>query len=222
MSTISTSKGPHPLLVKYLAELALHPLRTKSITTGTLCFLQEVLGSNLAGTPVKVSKDSSHLVRVLARAHVDTKAVKMAIYGFLVSAPLSHVLIGLLQRAFAGKTSVQSKIAQILASSLLISPIQTSAFLGSMAIINGATSLDEVVKTVRAGFFSVIRISWVVSPLSMSIAQKFIPVDLWVPFFNAIQFVLGTYFNVRVKQLKLAAARKEKLDREAKEKDRKE
>lgn len=26
--------GPHPLLVKYLAQLALHPLRTKAITTG--------------------------------------------------------------------------------------------------------------------------------------------------------------------------------------------
>ncbi|KAH9486609.1 Peroxisomal membrane protein PMP22 [Psilocybe cubensis] len=222
MSTIAKSKGTHPLLAKYLTELALHPLRTKSITTGTLCFLQEVLGSNLAGTPAKVSKDSSPLVRILAKAHVDAKAVKMAIYGFLVSAPLSHLLIGLLQRAFAGKTSAKAKIAQILASNLLISPIQTSAFLGSMALINGATSLDEVVKTVKAGFFSVIRISWVVSPLSMTIAQKFVPIDLWVPFFNAIQFVLGTYFNVRVKQLKLAAARKERLDREAKEKDRKE
>jgi len=33
-----------------------------------------------------------------------------------------------------------------------------SAFLASMAIINGATTLDEVVKTVKAGFFSVIRV----------------------------------------------------------------
>jgi len=222
MSALSASKGPHPLLVKYLAQLANHPLRTKAITTGTLCFVQEILGSNLSGTPTKVSKDASPLVRALAWAHVDAKALKMAIYGFLVSAPLSHFLIGLLQKAFTGKTSTRAKIAQILASNLLVSPIQTSSYLASMAVINGATSLDEVIKTVKAGFFSVIRISWVVSPLSMTIAQNFVPVDLWVPFFNAIQFILGTYFNMRVKQLKLAAAKKEKLEREKQGKRREE
>jgi len=218
-STVSASKGPHPLLVKYLAQLAQHPLRTKAITTGTLCFLQEVLGSNLSGSPTRVSKDASPLVRALGKAHVDAKALKMAIYGFLVSAPLSHFLIGLLQKAFAGQTSPRARIAQILASNLLIAPIQTSSYLASMAVINGATSLDEIIKTVKAGFFSVIRISWVVSPLSMTIAQKFVPVELWVPFFNAIQFVLGTYFNVRVKQLRLAALKKEQQKKDKERKD---
>ncbi|KJA29294.1 hypothetical protein HYPSUDRAFT_176102 [Hypholoma sublateritium FD-334 SS-4] len=217
MSPTTVTKGPHPLLVKYLAQLAQHPLRTKCITTGTLSFLQEVLGSNLSGSPTNVPKDASPLARVLGNAHVNAKAIKMAIYGFLISAPLSHLLIGLLQKAFAGQTSARARIAQIVTSNLLISPIQTSTFLASMAVINGASSIDEVIKTVRAGFFSVLRISWVVSPLSMTIAQRFIPVELWVPFFNAIQFILGTYFNIRVKRLRLAALKKEKKDGERKD-----
>jgi len=65
-------------------------------------------------------------MRALGSAHIGSKAVKMAIYGFLVSAPLSHFLIGVLQKTFAGQTSTRAKIAQILASNLLISPIQTS------------------------------------------------------------------------------------------------
>ncbi|PPQ63005.1 hypothetical protein CVT24_006111 [Panaeolus cyanescens] len=213
-----TAKAPHPLLAKYLAQLATNPLRTKAITTATLCFLQEILGSNLSGTPARVSKGASLPVRALQSVHVDLKAVKMAIYGFLVSAPLSHYLVGLLQKAFAGKTSAGAKVAQIVASNLLISPIQASAYLSSMAIINGASSVQEVIKTVKAGFFSVIRVSWMVSPLSMAIAQKFIPVELWVPFFNSVQFVLGTYFNLRVKQMRLAALKKEELERQKKEK----
>ncbi|KAJ3516467.1 hypothetical protein NLJ89_g1110 [Agrocybe chaxingu] len=218
MSVVAPPKSTHPLLVKYLAQLTLHPLRTKALTTATLCFLQEVLGSNRPlGPQPKVSKGASPLVRTLGTVHVDLKALKMALYGFLISAPLSHYLIGLLQKAFAGKTSTGAKIGQIVASNLLIAPIQTSAYLSSIAVINGASSVDEVIKTVKAGFFSVIRISWVVSPLSMTIAQKFIPVELWVPFFNAIQFVLGTYFNMRVKQLRLAALKKEKLEREKEE-----
>jgi len=216
---MSTTKRTHPLLLKYLTQLSHHPLRTKAITTAVLCFLQEVLGSNLSGTPANVTKGASAMVRSLQSVHLDAKAIKMAIYGFLVSAPMSHILVGFLQKAFAGKTSLRARVAQIIANNLLVSPIQASVYLGSMAVINGATSIDEVVKTVKAGFFSVVRVSWVVSPLSMTIAQNFIPVELWVPFFNAIQFVLGTYFNMRVKQLKLAALKKEREKQERERKD---
>jgi len=216
MSTVAfKSSGTHPLLAKYLAELAAHPLRTKALTTAVLCFLQEVLGSNIAHMPIKKpSKDAPFLFHVLARSHVNLKAVKMALYGFLVSAPLGHVLVGSLQRAFAGKTGTAWRIAQIVASNLLVAPIQAAAYLASMAVINGAKSLEDVISTVKAGFFSVIRISWVISPLSMTVAQNYVPVVLWVPFFNAIQFVLGTYFNAKVKQLRLATLRKEKEERE--------
>ncbi|KAF9015516.1 hypothetical protein BDQ17DRAFT_1341210 [Cyathus striatus] len=214
MAMIPASKGTHPLLVKYLAQLALHPLRTKAVTSGILCFLQEVLGSNLSHSPVKrPSSDAPIIAHLLARARVDLKALKMALYGFLVSAPLSHYLVGALQKAFAGKTSPRAKVAQIIANNLVVSPIQTVAFLASMAIINGSKSLEDVVKTVKAGFFSVIRISWVVSPLSLTVAQKFIPMELWVPYFNLIGFVMGTYFNMRVKQLRMKQLRKEEEKR---------
>ncbi|KAF5385474.1 hypothetical protein D9757_005397 [Collybiopsis confluens] len=210
MSSAAVAKGPHPFLARYLSSLATHPLRTKAITTALLCFLQEVLGSNLARLPAqRPPKNSPFLYKVLASYHVDLRALKMAIYGFLVSAPLGHFLVGALQKAFAGKTGTRAKIAQILASNLLISPITASAYLASMAVISGAKSLNDVVKTIQAGFWSVIRISWVVSPLSMTIAQAYIPLHLWVPFFNAIQFLLGTYFNFRVKKLRMQKEKEE-------------
>ncbi|KXN83897.1 Peroxisomal membrane protein PMP22 [Leucoagaricus sp. SymC.cos] len=209
MSSAPVKSTTHPLLVKYITQLTTHPLRTKAITTGTFSFLQEVLGSNLAGVPPpRIAPDAPFPIAFLGHRHVNMRAVKMAIYGFFVSAPLSHVLVGQLQKAFAGRTGTAAKVGQVLANNLLVSPIQVAAYLASMAIINGAKSVDEVIKTVKAGFFSVIRISWTVSPISMFIAQKYIPVDLWVPFFNVIQFVLGTWFNMRVKQMRLAAARK--------------
>jgi len=215
--SVDHTKSLNPLLARYLASLEKNPLRTKAATTAVLCFLQEVLASNFAGVPPrKVSKDAPAAMHVLARSHVDVKALKMGIYGFLISAPLGHFLVGTLQKAFAGRKGVGAKIGQILASNLLIAPIQAAAYLASMAIINGAKSKTEVIKTVKAGFFAVVRISWIVSPLSMTIAQNFIPVELWVPFFNVIQFALGTYFNTKVKQMKLAAAaaanQKEKTD----------
>lgn len=53
------------------------------------------------------------------------RAVKIALYGLLVSGPRGHVLVGELQKAFAGKTGRASKLGQIFASNLIISPIQT-------------------------------------------------------------------------------------------------
>ena len=141
---MSTTRSTHPLLLKYLAQLSHHPLRTKAITTGMktslstwpflvannipgiLCFLQEVLGSNLSGTPANVSKGASAMVRSLQSVHLNAKAIKMAIYGFLVSAPISHLLVGILQKAFAGKTSPRARVMQILANNLFVAPIQAS------------------------------------------------------------------------------------------------
>ncbi|KAJ7225653.1 hypothetical protein GGX14DRAFT_640124 [Mycena pura] len=207
---MSAATKPHPLLLSYLQQLAAHPLRTKAVTVATLCFLQEILGSNIARVPVKKPSPGAPLLfQLLARAHVDLRAVKMALYGFLVSAPISHYLVGMLQKAFAGKTGTGAKVAQIVANNLLVAPVQTSAYLASMAIISGAKSVEDVLKTIRAGFFSVIRITWITSPLAITFAQRFVPVELWVPFFNAVQFVLGTYFNARVKQIRMAATARE-------------
>jgi len=87
-----------------------------------------------------------------------------------------------------------------------------STFLASMAVLNGAKSWEEIKKTIKAGFFSVIRVTWIASPVLMVVAQKFIPVELWVPFFNVVAFVLGTYMNAKVKLLRMAAAKKAERD----------
>jgi hypothetical protein len=86
-----------------------NPLRTKMLTSGTLSGLQEFLASWIA------HDKNQH-------GHYFTSRVpKMAVYGAFVSAPLGHVLISILQRFFAGRTSLKAKIMQILASNLIVS-----------------------------------------------------------------------------------------------------
>ncbi|KZP10534.1 hypothetical protein FIBSPDRAFT_872506 [Athelia psychrophila] len=212
-TAVPVVKPVSPLLAKYLLQLATHPLRTKSATAGVLQLLQEVLGSNFAGTPItRPPKNASTVSHVLAAARIDSKSIGMGAYGAFVAAPLSHYLMGILQKAFAGKTSPAAKIGMILANNLFIAPIQTATFLASMAVLNGAKSWAEVKKTIKAGFFSVIRVTWIASPVLMVVAQKFIPVELWVPFFNIVAFVLGTYMNAKVKLLRMAAAKKAERD----------
>ncbi|EER38213.1 integral membrane protein [Histoplasma capsulatum H143] len=132
----------------------------------------------------------------------------MALYGSFIGAPLGHVLISILQKLFSGRTSLKAKILQILVSNLIISPIQNCVYLASMAIIAGARTFHQVKATVKAGFMPVMKVSWVTSPLSLAFAQKFLPPHTWVPFFNIIGFVIGTYINAHTKKKRLEALRR--------------
>lgn len=89
-----------------------------------------------------------------------------------------------------------------------IAPIQNTVYLASMAVIAGARTFHQVSATIRAGFFPVMKVTWITSPLALAFAQKFLPEHTWVPFFNIISFVIGTYINTHTKKKRLAALRK--------------
>lgn len=148
----------------------------------------------------------------------------MAIYGAFISAPLGHFLISILQKIFKGRKSLKAKIMQILISNLIVSllrhacldraytlqvsPIQNSIYLISMAVIAGARTFHQVRATVKAGFMPVMKVSWIVSPISLAFAQQFLPEHTWVPFFNIVGFIIGTYINAHTKKKRLAALRR--------------
>jgi hypothetical protein len=166
------------------------------LTSGALSALQEVLASWLAHDRSK----HGH--------YISSRVPKMAAYGALISAPMGHWLIGLLQWVFAGRTSLRAKILQILVSNLIIAPIQNTIYLSSMAVIAGARTWHQIRATIRAGFMPVMRVSWITSPIALAFAQKFLPEQTWVPFFNIVAFCIGTYINTHTKKKRLAALRK--------------
>jgi len=188
--------GPNGYLAAYLKQLQSNPLRTKMLTSGTLSGLQEFLASWIAHDRSK----SGH--------YFTSRVPKMALYGAFISAPLGHVLISLLQKVFQGRKSLKAKILQILVSNLMIAPIQNSVYLVSMALIAGARTFHQVRATVKAGFWPVMKVSWIVSPISLAFAQQFLPETTWVPFFNIIGFIIGTYINAHTKKKRLAALRR--------------
>jgi hypothetical protein len=185
------------------------------LTSGALSALQEVLASWLAHDKSK----HGH--------YFSARVPKMAAYGAFISAPLGHMLVSILQWLFKGHTSVKAKVVQILISNLVvsqnlsacspcyweilvpqISPIQNTIYLASMAIIAGARTWHKIRATVKAGFMPVMKISWISSPIALAFAQKFLPEQTWVTFFNMISFVIGTYINTHTKKKRLAALRK--------------
>jgi len=194
----STRKAGGGYLEAYLRELVENPLRTKMLTSGVLSALQELLASVIAGDK---NRHGSYLT---------PRVPKMAVYGSLISAPVGHILVTALQKGFANRTSTKSKILQILVSNLVVSPIQNTIYLSCMAIIAGARTWHQIRATVKAGFMPVMKVSWCTSPIALIIAQKFLPPQAWVPFFNLVAFVIGTYINASTKKKRISAIKKKK------------
>lgn len=200
------------------------------ITSGVLSALAEVLAGHFAGVvPTNTSTPSSldekkrqaqHNPVGLLQAYatklgINERAFKMFLYGFFVSAPMGHVLTGLLQKAFVGRTTTKDKILQIITSNLTVSVFANCVYLSCMAYINGARGVDNIKRAVKAAFWPVMRVTWSTSPITIAVAQNYLPAVVWEPFFTFIRFILATYFNTiaKSKQIKLARqAKQNQLD----------
>lgn len=200
------------------------------ITSGVLSALGEVLAGHFAavappttaGSVDEKKRDAAHNPVALLQAYaaklgINERAFKMFLYGTLISAPMGHVLTGLLQRAFAGRTTTRDKILQIITSNLTVSVFANAVYLTCMAYINGARGVENIKRAVKAAFWPVMKVTWSTSPITIAVAQNYLPAVVWEPFFTFIRFILGTYFNTvaKKKQMKLAREAKQlQLDKD--------
>jgi hypothetical protein len=108
----------------------------------------------------------------------------------------------------------------ILASNLIVSPIQMSAYLASLGVINGLGSVNAIIKFVKMQIFTLLKMAWVTQPVSLLLAQKYLSPETWVPFFSLVAFFLGTWVNVRVKKQQAALKAKQAAKKDAEEKSK--
>ncbi|EPQ31829.1 uncharacterized protein PFL1_00028 [Pseudozyma flocculosa PF-1] len=227
---VASKIAGNPLLLAYLTNLATNPLRTKMYTSAFFAALAEILAGKFAGvapatsklppSPVSEKQAAQQQPLRLVQAYLESvgindRAFKMALYGGFISAPLGHVMTGMLQRAFAGRTSTKDKILQIITSNLTASVIANTVYLVCLSLINGARGTDQVIRTVKASWLTVMKLSWLTSPILIATAQKYLPAELWEPFFTFARFILSTYFNTLAKKKQMAIARAEQAKAKA-------
>ncbi|GAA5805018.1 hypothetical protein EDC94DRAFT_699535 [Helicostylum pulchrum] len=191
MSAISNNGKA--FLAWYLTHLVASPLRTKACTSGILSGLQELTAQKLSGVK-----------------QFDKRIIQMAAYGLFVSGPLSHFMYEIMNKVFAGKTGSSVKIGQLLFSNLIISPVMNSVYLTAMAVMAGVRAPAQLKANIKNGLLPMQKVSWVISPLTMMLAQNFLPPTTWVPFFNLIAFVFGTYMNTMIKRRRIKEAEAKK------------
>lgn len=102
----------------------------------------------------------------------------MALFGFLVSAPLGHAMVKTMHKFFAGRTGRSAKLGMLAASLLVIAPIQISVFLANSAVVEGARSKEAILRVVKRGFAPVLGVTWITSPTAIVFAQTFLPPEV--------------------------------------------
>jgi hypothetical protein len=123
-------------------------------------FLSEVIARHLAGVPAKhVGKHSPWWKRFLAKAKINPKAVKMALYGLLVAAPLNHYMVSTMHKFIPHNTNAAVQWRKIALSMVLITPVQIVAHLVNLAIVDGARTKGAVVKTIKTTFIPALAVT---------------------------------------------------------------
>jgi len=102
----------------------------------------------------------------------------MALFGFLVSAPLGHVMVKTMHRVFAGRTGPAAKLGMLASSLLVIAPVQIAVFLANSAMVEGARTKEAVLRVVKRGFAPVLGVTWVTSPTAIIFSQTFLPPEV--------------------------------------------
>jgi len=121
---------------------------------------------------------------------VNAKAFKMALFGFLISAPLGHVLVKTMQKFFAGRNGPAAKLGMLATSLLVIAPIQISVFLANSAVVEGARTGEAILRVVKRGFAPVLGVTWITSPTAIIFAQTFLPPEV-----RSSRSTVGTFAN---------------------------
>eukprot|EP01098_Paradermamoeba_levis_P016827 TRINITY_DN931_c0_g2_i8.p1 TRINITY_DN931_c0_g2~~TRINITY_DN931_c0_g2_i8.p1 ORF type:complete len:185 (-),score=53.43 TRINITY_DN931_c0_g2_i8:322-846(-) len=168
----------------YVTSLEKRPLLTKAITSGVLSTGEEYCAQ-------KLTSSKRDLERV----------TKMGLYGLLVSGPLGHFLYKLLDDAFSGKTGAVASILKLVAVNTVVLPIQNFVYLVAIAAISKGVDPAAISAAVKTNFWPIMKTTWKYFPLIQLFTFRFLPPNLWLPFFNTIGFLYGVYINWKAKKI---------------------
>lgn len=197
---------------KYLQHLKKHPLLTKAVTTAVLSLLNESIASLISRDlkTLKVCKS------ITLRHPFSVKLLLLALFGGCINAPITHFGFKYLNKLIRPPLTVRKQLLQIVTSLLTITPVLSTLLVSYISVINSKKpfevrklllnqdgELSRAAATIRLGLqtslLTVMKTSWIVSPLTLVVSQVYIPQELWAVFNNCVFFVLGTAQNTFLK-----------------------
>ncbi|XP_061673664.1 peroxisomal membrane protein 2 [Syngnathoides biaculeatus] len=172
------------LLHRYLFLLKKYPIVTKSVTSGILSALGNFL-SQILEARKKSQSDA-------CGQGIDTAgAARFAIFGLLVTGPLSHYFYHLME-TWMPATESYCALKRLLLDRLLFAPGFLMIFFLVMNILE-AKGLNDFLKKIKGSYWTALKMNWKVWTPFQFINVNFVPVEFRVLFANTIALFWYAY-----------------------------
>ncbi|XP_051923754.1 peroxisomal membrane protein 2 [Hippocampus zosterae] len=172
------------LLHQYLFLLKKYPILTKSVTSGILSALGNLLSQILEARKKGQSNASAK--------EIDTAgAARFAIYGLFITGPVSHYFYQLMEM-WMPTTDQYCVIKRLLLDRLVFAPGFLMIFYFVMNILEAKGS-DDFLKKIRGSYWTALKMNWKVWTPFQFININFVPVEFRVLFANMIALFWYAY-----------------------------
>lgn len=173
----------HALLLHgYLRLLQERPLLTKSLTSGILPALGNLLSQIILRR--RRNQKSSKRVDLVG-------PFRFAIYGFLFTGPLSHYIY-LFMEQIIPSSSPLAGLRRLLLDRLIIAPVFLLLFFCVMNVLEGK-DLASLNQKLKNGYWLALKMNWKVWTPFQFINMTYIPVQFRVLFANMVAFFWYAY-----------------------------
>ncbi|KAJ8379394.1 hypothetical protein SKAU_G00001720 [Synaphobranchus kaupii] len=172
------------LLQQYLLLLKKYPILTKSVTSGILSALGNLLSQALESRKKRTDGDLKKDINILGPA-------RFAIYGLCFTGPLSHYFYQLMDLLFPS-TVPYCTLKRLLLDRLVFAPAFLLLFFFVMNILEGRT-FSAFQGKVRAGYWLALKMNWKVWTPFQFININYVPVQFRVLFANLVALFWYAY-----------------------------
>lgn len=172
------------LLQQYLGLLKKYPILTKSVTSGILSAL-----GNLLSQTVEARKRAKHGSAV---KEIDlTGPTRYAIYGLIVTGPVSHYFYQLME-VLMPASEPYCVVKRLLLDRLIFAPAFLLLFFFVMNILEGKR-LSDFESKVRNSYWTALKMNWKVWTPFQFINVNYVPVQFRVLFANVVALFWYAY-----------------------------
>lgn len=181
---VRDSSFPARVLQQYLLLLRKYPIITKSVTSGVLSALGNILSQALESSENSKEKSPRKKINVLG-------PVTFAIYGLVITGPVSHYFYHLLEVLFP-TTVPYCLVKRLLLERLIFAPAFLLVFYVVMNALEGKTVAD-LQKKLTTTYWSSLKMNWKVWTPFQFINISYIPVQFRVLFANLVALFWYAY-----------------------------
>ncbi|KAJ5761569.1 hypothetical protein N7533_003608 [Penicillium manginii] len=163
----------------YQSKLAKRPILTASITSAVLF----ASGDTLAQQAV----DRRGLEK-----HDFARTGRMALYGGAVFGPVATKWFGILQRHVVLNSTLTTTLARVGCDQFIFAPVQLTAFLSSMAIMEGSSPLEKL----KHSWLPAYKANCMVWPFVQGVNFTFVPLELRVLVVNVVSLGWNCFLSL--------------------------